>query len=213
MKNSRFIAVEGPIGVGKTTFARMLSEKLKARLILEPVEENPFLELFYKDPRKWAFQTQLQFLFSRYQQLDELKQQDLFSSTTVSDYIFEKDRIFACMNLTDKELGLYEKIFKLLAPEPVRPDLVIYLQARLDILVSRIRRRDRSYERPLKTAYLEKLVESYNEFFFRWKDTPLLVINTSDIDFVKRKQDLDDLIEVIGRMKQGTEHYNLVPGR
>jgi deoxyadenosine/deoxycytidine kinase len=213
MKNTKLIAVEGPIGVGKTTFARMLSEKLKARLILEPVEENPFLELFYKDPRKWAFQTQLQFLFSRYQQFDEIKQQDLFSSTTICDYIFEKDKIFAYMNLTDKELALYEKIFKLLNPDPVKPDLVIYLQARLDILVSRIRKRDRTYERPLKTAYLEKLVESYNEFFFRWKETPLLVINTSDIDFVKRKQDLDDLVEVIGRMKQGTEHFHLVSGR
>jgi len=213
MLNARFIAVEGPIGVGKTTFARMLAEKLKARLVLEPVEENPFLELFYKDQKKWAFQTQLHFLFSRCQQLDEIKQQDLFSSVTVSDYIFEKDRIFAYLNLTEKELVLYEKIASLLEPSSLKPDLVIFLQARQDVLVSRIRRRDNPYERPIKTAYLEKLVEAYNEFFFKWTETPLLVINTSDVDFVKRKQDMDDLVDMIRRMKQGTEHYHLVSGK
>jgi len=213
MFNARFIAVEGPIGVGKTTFARMLAEKLKARLVLEPVEENPFLELFYKDQKKWAFQTQLHFLFSRCQQLDEIKQQDLFSSVSVSDYIFDKDRIFAYLNLTEKELVLYERIVSLLEPSTLKPDLVIFLQARLDVLVSRIRRRDNPYERPIKTAYLEKLVEAYNEFFFKWTETPLLVINTSDVDFVKRKQDMDDLVEMIRRMKQGTEHYHLVSGK
>jgi len=213
MLNARFIAVEGPIGVGKTTFARMLAEKLKARLVLEPVEENPFLELFYKDQKKWAFQTQLHFLFSRCQQLDEIKQQDLFSSVTVSDYIFDKDRIFAYLNLTEKELVLYEKIVSLLEPSTLKPDLVIFLQARQDVLVSRIRRRDNPYERPIKTAYLEKLVEAYNEFFFKWTETPLLVINTSDVDFVKRKQDMDVLVERIRRMEQGTEHYHLVSGK
>ena len=210
MKNARFIAVEGPIGVGKTTFARMLAEKYKARMIMEPSQENPFLENFYKDQKKWAFQTQIQFLFSRYQQLSEFRQQDLFSTVTVSDYIFEKDRIFAYMNLSDNELALYEKIYKLLDPVPVRPDFVIYLQARLDVLVTRIRRRDLSFERPLKTSYLEKLLEAYNDFFYHWKETPLLVINTSDIDFVKSEDDLGELFEVIGRMKQGTEHFHLV---
>jgi deoxyguanosine kinase len=210
MKQSRFIAVEGCIGVGKTTLARMLAERYKGRLILEPVEENPFLENFYKDSQKWAFQTQLYFLFNRYKQLYDFRQGDLFSATTVSDYIFEKDRIFAYLNLTDQELELYEKIFGLLNPIPVKPDLVIYLQARLDVLVNRVRRRDRTCERPLKTAYLERLVEAYNEFFFRWKETPLLVINTNDLDFVKSEEDFERLITVIDKMKQGTEHFHLI---
>jgi deoxyadenosine/deoxycytidine kinase len=213
MNSSRFIAVEGCIGVGKTTLARKVADRYKARLILEPVEENPFLENFYKDPQKWAFQTQLHFLFTRYSQLHDLRQQDLFSATTVSDYIFEKDRVFAYLNLSDWELDLYEKIFSLLNPVPVRPDLVIYLEARLDVLVNRVRRRDRPCERPLKTAYLERLIEAYNEFFFRWTDTPLLVVNTNDIDFVKSEADFEQLIAAIDRTRHGTEHFHPVPRR
>jgi deoxyguanosine kinase len=203
----RYISVEGPIGVGKTSLVDALSQRFGARKVLEVVEDNPFLASFYQDRAKWAFQTQVFFLLSRFKQQQELFQQDLFSAVTVSDYLFAKDRIFACINLNGNELSLYDRVFEALGTRVVKPDLVIYLQARLDVLLQRIKKRGREFERKFDADYLEQLVKSYNEFFFHYSETPLLVINTSDIDFVHNEADLENLIQVIQKMRKGTHHY------
>jgi deoxyguanosine kinase len=204
---ARYIAIEGPIGAGKTTLAQLLGERLGARVIEEPVTENPFLASFYQDRRKFAFQTQLFFLLSRYQQQQGLFQQDLFNQVTVSDYLFAKDRIFAALTLDPNELALYEQIFGLLGGRTVKPDLVVYLQARQDVLLSRIRRRGREFERHFDAGYLEALSKAYNDFFFHYDDSPLLVVNTSDIDLAAQA-DADALVAVIRRHRKGTQHYN-----
>ena len=203
----RYIAIEGPIGVGKTSLANLLSRELKARLILEKVEENPFLRDFYKDPKKYAFQAQIFFLLSRYRQQVELAQEDLFSRVTISDYFFPKDRIFAYLNLDEKELSLYEQIYSLLNTELPRPDLVIYLQASTEALLQRIRSRGREYERGLLKEYLEELNNSYNSFFFNYTNSPLLVIDTTGIDFVKNRADMEDLLTHIKARHKGTCYY------
>jgi len=203
----RYIAVEGPIGVGKTSLAKLLAERLEGRPVLESVEENPFLPAFYKEPAANALKTQLFFLLSRYQQQQALSQADLFAQVTVSDYVFAKDRIFATLTLSPDELGLYERVYAALGPRVVQPDLVIYLQARLDVLLQRIKRRARDYERHFDAEYLSKLARAYNDFFFHYGDTPLLVINTSDIDFVHNEADLDNLVGVIRKMRKGVHHY------
>ena len=204
---NRYMVIEGPIGVGKTSLATLLAKKFNGRLILEVVDENPFLSSFYDDRQKHAFQTQLFFLLSRFRQQQEIFQQDLFNSVTVSDYLFAKDRIFACLNLDQNELGLYDRIFDALGNRTTKPDLVIYLQARLDVLFTRIRRRGREFERKIDPVYLEDLIKAYNEFFFHYNESPLLVINTSDIDFVQNEEDLENLVGVIRRMRKGTHHY------
>ncbi|MGC8927048.1 MAG: deoxynucleoside kinase [Myxococcota bacterium] len=201
------IAIEGPIGVGKTELARMLSRTFDARLILEPHEENPFLEKFYKQPQRYAFQTQIHFLFERYRLIEQFKQQDLFHRITVSDFIYEKDRIFAYINLTDPELILYEKIWDLVIREPVKFDLVIYLEARIDILISRIKKRNRPYEKDISIGYLEKVINAYNEFFYRWDSSPLLVVHTSEIDFVRYPEDYERLVDNIKQMKGGRQDF------
>jgi deoxyguanosine kinase len=203
----RYIVVEGPIGVGKTSLSNILAERLHARRILEVVEENPFLSNFYTDRQKYAFQTQVFFLLSRFRQQQELFQQDLFSNVTVSDYLFAKDRIFACLNLNGDELALYERVFDALGTRVAKPDLVIYLQARLDVLLYRIKKRGREFERKFDPTYLEDLVRAYNDFFFHYSETPLLVLNTSDIDFVNNEADLDEVLNAIRKMKKGTHHY------
>jgi deoxyguanosine kinase len=203
----RYIAVEGPIGVGKTSLAKLLAERLGGRAVLEAVEENPFLPAFYKSPGEHAFQTQLFFLLSRYQQQQALGQADLFAQVTVSDYVFAKDRIFATLTPNPDELALYERVYAALGPRVVQPDLVIYLQARQDVLLGRIKRRARDYERHFDGEYLEKLARAYNDFFFHYSDTPLLVINTSDIDFVHNEADMDNLVSVIRKMRKGVHHY------
>ncbi len=203
----RYIAVEGPIGVGKTSLAKLLAERLAGRPVLESVEENPFLPAFYKEPAANALKTQLFFLLSRYQQQQALSQADLFAQVTVSDYVFAKDRIFATLTLSPDELGLYERVYDALGPRVVQPDLVIYLQARQDVLLQRIKRRARDYERHFDADYLAKLARAYNDFFFHYGDTPLLVINTSDIDFVHNEADLDNLVSVIRKMRKGVHHY------
>lgn len=205
--DNRYIVVEGPIGVGKTSLSNILAERFKARRILEVVEENPFLSSFYGDRAKYAFQTQMFFLLSRFRQQQELFQQELFSSVTVSDYLFAKDRIFACLTLDQNELALYDRVFEALGPRVAKPDLVIYLQARLDVLLARIKKRGREFERRFDPAYLESLCNAYNQFFFHYSETPLLVINTSDIDFVNNEADLENLLTVIRKMKKGTQHY------
>jgi deoxyadenosine/deoxycytidine kinase len=203
----RYIAVEGPIGVGKTALARRLATEFGARLVLEQVEDNPFLGRFYDDPEKYAFQTQLFFLLERYRQQHELAQQDLFSQGVVADYLFAKDGIFAALTLGADEYQLYQQIFQLLDRRLPRPDLVIFLEARPEVLLRRIRKRDREWERRVDPEYLEKLTEAFREYFYRYTEGPLLVINCSDIDFVEHGGDLADLIKEIRAMRQGVQHY------
>lgn len=207
MENARYIAIEGPIGVGKSSLAELLAKELNGRPLIEAVEANPFLPKFYGDIKKFAFQTQLFFLISRYQQQKDVFQQELFSSTVVSDYMFAKDRIFAYLNLDENELQLYEQVYRLLDTRIPKPDLVVYLQASTEVLLERIGIRNKDYEKDVKAEYLEKLVDAYNRYFFYYNDTPLLVVNTSEIDFVKDTGDLAGLIKEIKGMKGGSQHY------
>jgi len=203
----RYIVVEGPIGVGKTSLTRALAQRFSGRTVFEQVEENPFLASFYQDRNKHAFQTQLFFLLSRFKQQQELFQQDLFSRVTVSDYLFAKDRIFASITLDPNELALYERVYEHLGPRVMRPDLVIYLQARVEVLLARIRKRGREFERKFDPEYLAELARTYNDFFHRYDETPLLVINTSDIDFVESERDFEELIRAVGSIRAGTQYY------
>jgi deoxyguanosine kinase len=211
--DQRYIIVEGPIGVGKSSLTNILSARFEARRVMEVVEENPFLASFYSDRAKFAFQTQMFFLLSRFKQQQELFQQDLFSAVTVSDYLFAKDRIFANLTLQADELSLYERVFEALQPRVTKPDLVIYLQARIDVLLARIKKRGREFERKFDPDYLDGLCKAYNDFFFHYTDTPLLVVNTSDIDFVNNPADLEDLLSVIRQTRKGTVHYQPLPSR
>jgi len=205
----RYIAIEGVIGAGKTSLAQKLCDKLGANLILEQFEENPFLEKFYDDRKRYAFQTQMFFLINRYKQQQQLNQQDLFSKYIVSDYIFEKDRIFAYMNLSGEEIKLYESIFPLLERDIPQPDLVIFLQSSIDRLTTNVKARGRQIERNLTRAYLSELSEAYNNFFFKYNNTPLLIVNTSEIDFVNREEDFEELYEQIFRDDRGfIEYFN-----
>ena len=203
----RYIAVEGPIGVGKTALARRLATEFGARLLLEQVEENPFLRRFYDDPEKYAFQTQLNFLLERYRQQQELTQVELFQQGLVADYLFAKDGIFAALTLAPDEFHLYQQIFQLLDRRLPRPDLVIYLEARADVLLRRLRKRDREFERGIRPEYLERLTEAFRAYFHQYTEAPLLVVNSSDIDFVEHGGDLADLIKEIRAMRQGVQHY------
>ena len=205
---ARYIAVEGVIGVGKTSLAKLLAERLQARLILEEPEENPFLEDFYKDPRRYAFQTQMFFLVNRYQDLKEKTQPDLFHEGIVSDYLFQKDRIFANLNLSDRELHLYDQVAPLLERDLTAPDLVVYLQAGADVLMERIRQRGRAYEKVMEAKYIGNLVEAYNYFFFHYREAPLLVVNTNEMNFVHRRQDLEDLVARIETHREGMAYVS-----
>lgn len=208
MKHLYYIAIEGAIGVGKTSFAQLLAERMSARLVQEKFEENPFLEDFYHDPERYAFQTQLFFLLSRYRQQLELKQVDLFHNLLVSDYMFDKDKLFANLNLNDKELVLYNLIAQLLEKEIPKPDLVVFLQASTERLIMNIKRRGRSYEREISREYIESLNQIYNEYFFRYNSSPLLIINTNEIDFVKNQADLNELLVLLQKPISGTVYYN-----
>jgi deoxyadenosine/deoxycytidine kinase len=207
MMDKRYIVVEGPIGVGKTSMVQMLGEEFGSKVVLEKATENPFLPRFYTNPTSYAFQTQMFFLLSRYQQQRDLLQQDLFSRNVICDYLFAKDRIFASVNLDEDELALYQQIYTLLDQRIPRPDLVIYLQSPTEVLQQRIRMRGRSYEREISREYIEAINEAYNRFFFNYSDTPLLVINTSEVDFVRRPEDFQDLVREIQRMKKGIQFY------
>lgn len=207
MIKPRYIVVEGPIGVGKTSLAKSLVAEFRARGVFEKVEENPFLTKFYEDRETHAFQTQIFFLLSRYQQQRELMQQDLFSQNAVADYLFAKDRIFASLNLSSEEITLYKQLYQILGPRVPKPDLVVYLQARPDILYKRIKKRDKSFDREVTPEYLTEVARAYNEFFFRYDESPLLAINTSDIDFMASSEDLADLIKEINTMGSGMQHY------
>ncbi|MDP2972786.1 MAG: deoxynucleoside kinase, partial [Deltaproteobacteria bacterium] len=185
----QYIVIEGPIGVGKTSLTRLVAKEFNARLILEKPEENPFLPQFYRDRKKYAFQTQISFLLNRFQQQREIAQFDLFNQITLSDYLFAKDRIFASMNLDDHELALYDQIYSLLNGQIPTPDLVIFLQAKPEVLHHRIKSRNTAYEKDVDLEYLKTLTEAYNYYFFHYDQGPLLVVDTSEIDFVNRKED------------------------
>ncbi len=207
MLKKNYIAVEGPLGVGKTSLALLLAERVQGRVVLEDAEDNPFLASFYEDPRRFAFQTQLFFILRRFERQEEIRQIDLFKRVVISDYLFDKDRIFARLNLDDREFSLYEQVFHLLKAKIVKPDLVIFLQARTDVLKQRIKHRNRDYEKSIGVPYLDQVNQAFNEFFFHYTETPLLVINASDIDFIHVPEDLDDLVHEIYRMQKGTKYY------
>lgn len=187
MNTYEFIAIEGVIGAGKTTLANLLSQHVDGRLILEEFEENPFLDKFYEDRERYAFQTQLTFLASRFQQQQNIFNKDLFQSVNISDYIFDKDRIFARINLNGDELALYDRIFNIMSLKAPKPDLVIYLQSSLDRLLYNIEKRDRPYERNIDPDYLGELNDAYNHFFHHYTQSPLIIVNSTDIDFVSNQ--------------------------
>jgi len=206
--HSRYIVVEGPIGVGKTSLARKLAESLSGDLVLEEVFENPFLERFYRDGQSAALPAQMFFLFTRARQIEDLRQSDMFANVRVSDYLFAKDRLFAELNLSKDELELYNKVVESLKVEAPVPDLVIYLQASVDSLLDRISRRGISYERAIERSYLERLTEAYARFFHEYDDGPLLIVNASQIDPINNLSDYNQLFQQIERTKGGRHFFN-----
>lgn len=207
-----FIAIEGVIGAGKTSLAKLLTERHDARLVLEQFKDNPFLPKFYEDRERYAFPTQMAFLASRFKQQQDMLDKDLFHQTTISDYIFEKDRIFARLNLEDDELALYDSIFDIMTGISAKPDIVIYLQATVERLMDNIRQRDRDYERNISRLYLEELCEAYNHFFYHYNKSPLMIINTSEIDFVSNEKHLDYIEEQIFEQPiRSNTHVHIIP--
>jgi deoxyguanosine kinase len=204
----RFIAVEGAIGAGKTSLVNLLEQQYGARVILEENDSNPFIAKFYEDQETYSFQTQIFFLLSRYNQYMKLAQRDLFNSVVVIDYLFQRDKIFAQLNLEDHEFRLYEQIYNLIGSKAPKPDLVIFLQASTKVLLERVSKRNREYESFIDPDYLDSVNKAFNSFFFYYSDTPLLVINTNEIDFVEKKCDLKELINKVNRHKIGREYYN-----
>jgi deoxyguanosine kinase len=209
----RFIAVEGPIGVGKTSLARRLATSLSAQAVLEEAAQNPFLERFYKSPRAGALPTQLYFLLQRAQQLAALKQADLFAPVRVADYLLEKDRLFARVTLDDAEYALYEQLYARLDIQVPKPDLVVYLQAPVDVLLERIARRGVAYEQYIHRGYLERLNEAYARFFHEFDAAPLLIVNAASIDPISNQHDYDELLAAIKRMTRGRLYYNPLRSR
>ncbi|MDZ7593418.1 MAG: deoxynucleoside kinase [Thiobacillus sp.] len=204
----RYIVVEGPIGAGKTSLTHKLAEHLSADTLLENAGDNPFLPRFYQEPKRYALPTQLHFLFDRARQLRELTQGDLFRAGTVSDFLIDKDMLFARMNLDDDEFELYQKVYADLAPQAATPDLVIYLQAPIDALQERVRRRGVDFERGMDSDYLQRLANSYSEFFHRYEAAPLLIVNTSNLNFAEREVDFELLLERMSKMRGPREFFN-----
>jgi deoxyguanosine kinase len=205
----RYIAVEGPIGAGKTSLAEILATELQARLVCEQPDDNPFLASFYKDPRRHAMSAQLFFLLQRYQQQGELGQGDLFQrGGIVSDYLFAKDRLFASLTLSPDEMALYERVYQMLRPRVKTPDLVVFLQARTPVLLERIRKRGRSSERPIRPEYVEEVARAYADFFFHYDEGPLLIVDGSEIDFVGNDEHRAELLGVIRRTRTGINRWS-----
>ncbi len=206
----RYLAVDGPIGVGKTTLVDMLSSRYEGVKMLEDAE-NPFLQAFYDDRPGVAFQTEMYFLLTRYKQQLDTQQQDIFQRLLLADYTFPKNRIFAYLNLADDELALFDKLFQLLEPQVPTPDLVLYLTADVDTCMARIKKRQRSYEKQMADEYIAQLIDAYNHYFYHYNDTPLLVIDTRYLDFASKEEDFEELIHQLERPIKGTEYY--VPTR
>jgi len=209
LEKYQYIVVEGPIGVGKTSLAQRLAEHIGADILLEKPQENPFLERFYQDPKRHAMSTQLFFLFQRINDVRDQAQMDLFRTRTVSDYLFDKDALFARLNLSDDEYKLYQNIYQSLAPQPPVPDLVIYLQASTDTLIERVRRRGRGFERSVTNDYLNRLGNSYGEFFHQYEDAPLMMVNSENLNFVDNDADFQLLLERIEGMRGPREFFSL----
>jgi deoxyguanosine kinase len=207
-KTGKYIVIEGPIGVGKTSLAKRLSASFGSDLLLEQAEENPFLEKFYRNPGYGAFPTQLFFLFQRARQMAELRQGDMFKPVWVSDFLLDKDRLFARMNLDNDEYLLYEQVFERLAIDAPEPDLVIYLQASVDVLLERITLRGIEYEQSIKRDYLERLMDSYSRFFHDYDRSPLLIVNAGEIDLVRNETDYEQLFDVICKVDGGRHYFN-----
>ncbi|MDE1990561.1 MAG: deoxynucleoside kinase [Betaproteobacteria bacterium] len=204
----RYIVVEGPIAVGKTSLARLLAHRLNAQLMLEDAQSNPFLERFYRQPERYAFATQMFFLFQRALQASDLKQRDLFDSPTVSDFLLDKDVLFARMNLADDEFDLYHRMYQFLQPRTATPDLVIYLQAPAETLIERVRRRGWAVERPISERYLQDVADTYASYFHDYDASPLLIVNSEHLNFVDHTHDFDLLLERIGSMRSRREFFN-----
>lgn len=204
----RHIVIEGPIGVGKTSLAKLIANRLEGELLLELPEENPFLERFYQNPARYALQTQLFFLFQRIGQLRDLSQHDLFATRVISDFLLEKDTMFASLTLDEEELKLYQQIFKHQKPQTPTPDLVIYLQASPEVLLERVQKRGNSYETPITIEYLKELSDAYSRFFYHFDDAPLLIVNTDHLNPVDHAEDFDLLLNQINNMKGRKEFFN-----
>jgi deoxyguanosine kinase len=202
-----YIVIEGPLGVGKTSLAVRLAEKLNGQTLLEHTDDNPFLDKFYQNPKRYGFQLQMFFLLRRFTHSLEINQKGLFQRLIVSDYLFDKDRIFAHVNLGDDEFWLYEQMFHLLKKRISAPDLVIFLQAKTEVLMERIRKRDVEYERSISFRYLDEINQAFNDFFFHYTDAPMLVVNASNIDFVNIPEDFEDLVHEMGKIRSGTQYY------
>ena len=208
MASPGYIVVEGPIGVGKTSLAQRLADAFDARPLIERPEENPFLERFYAARKHFALPTQLFFLFQRVRQIQELKQGDMFSTGTVADFLMDKDKLFARVNLDDDELRLYEQVHGQMNTDWPAPDLVIYLQAPIDVLMERLRRRDIPYERMIERNYLKSLVDAYTQYFYHYTAAPLLMVNAAEINFVDSDADFDMLLAHIRKIKTGRHFFN-----
>lgn len=206
-----YIIVEGPIGVGKTSLARRLAVTFNSELLLERAEDNPFLERFYQHPRQAALPTQLSFLLQRVRQVGHLRQGDMFRGRLIGDFLLEKDRLFAQLTLDDDELHLYEQVYDNLTVAAPRPDLVIYLQAPVEVLLERIKKRGISYERLIESAYLQRLADAYAHFFYHYDRSPLLIVNAADIDWVENEQDYGELVERVRRTRSGRHYVNPLP--
>jgi deoxyguanosine kinase len=213
LERLRYVTVEGCIGVGKTTLTHLLSTALGAKTVLEIVEENPFLPEFYKDKAAHAFKTQMFFLLSRFKQQEALLQADLFEKTLVSDYLFDKDRIFAELTLSSSEMALYDQIFRALSSKVRAPDLVVYLHAPMEVILERIERRGRSFEKDMDRGYLEALVDAYARFFNSYDDAPVLMIDTADLNFPASPKDLDVVLHTLMKFPNGTGRRHLIKGK